>query len=79
MATWQQGINSGGFLAGIGAQNENAPKASDINATLGLIRENNDLSRSGANNVALTGLRGLAGVADIYNQEQQQMLPTVRK
>ena len=30
MATWQQGINSGGFLAGIGAQNENAPKASDI-------------------------------------------------
>ncbi|KNB25818.1 hypothetical protein ACH55_20325, partial [Salmonella enterica subsp. enterica serovar Typhimurium] len=25
MATWQQGINSGGFLAGIGAQNENAP------------------------------------------------------
>ncbi|ECD6840953.1 acyltransferase [Salmonella enterica subsp. enterica serovar Typhimurium] len=72
MATWQQGINSGGFLAGIGAQNENAPKASDINATLGLIRENNDLARSGANNVALTGLRGMAGVADIYKQEQQQ-------
>ncbi|EOD7044347.1 phage DNA ejection protein [Salmonella enterica subsp. enterica serovar Newport] len=72
MATWQQVINSGGFLAGIGAQNENAPKASDINATLGLIRENNDLARSGANNVALTGLRGLAGVADIYKQEQQQ-------
>ncbi|ECH9343808.1 DNA transfer protein [Salmonella enterica subsp. enterica] len=72
MATWQQGINSGGFLAGISAQNENAPKASDINATLGLIRENNDLARSGANNVALTGLRGLAGVADIYKQEQQQ-------
>ncbi|WP_236491526.1 hypothetical protein, partial [Escherichia coli] len=23
MATWQQGINSGGFLAGIGTQNEN--------------------------------------------------------
>ncbi|WP_097246670.1 phage DNA ejection protein [Escherichia coli] len=72
MATWQQGINSGGFLAGIGAQNENAPKASDINATLGLIRENNELSRSGANNVGLTALRGLAGVADIYKQEQQQ-------
>ncbi|MDY8666712.1 DNA transfer protein [Escherichia coli] len=72
MATWQQGINSGGFLAGIGTQNENAPKASDINATLGLIRENNELARSGANNVALTGLRGLAGVADIYKQEQQQ-------
>ncbi|HBB3200912.1 TPA: phage DNA ejection protein, partial [Escherichia coli] len=27
---------------------------------------------SGANNVALTGLRGLAGVADIYKQQQQQ-------
>ncbi|HBG9625404.1 TPA: DNA transfer protein [Escherichia coli] len=72
MATWQQGINSGGFLAGIGTQNENAPKASDINATLGMIRENNELARSGANNVGLTALRGLAGVADIYNQEQQQ-------
>lgn len=71
MATWQQGINSGGFLAGIGAQNENAPKASDINATLGLIRENNELARSGANNVGLTALRGLAGVADIYNQERE--------
>ncbi|MGP74285.1 acyltransferase, partial [Escherichia coli] len=58
--------------AGIGAQNENAPKASDINATLGLIRENNELARSGANNVGLTALRGLAGVADIYKQEQQQ-------
>lgn len=72
MATWQQGINSGGFLAGIGTQNENAPKASDINATLGLIRENNELARSGANNVGLTALRGLAGAADIYKQEQQQ-------
>ncbi|WP_227462203.1 DNA transfer protein [Escherichia coli] len=72
MAAWQQGINSGGFLAGIGTQNENAPKASDINATLGLIRENNELARSGANNVGLTALRGLAGVADIYKQEQQQ-------
>lgn len=72
MATWQQGINSGGFLAGIGTQNENAPKASDINATLGLIRENNELARSGANNVGLTALRGLAVVADIYKQEQQQ-------
>ncbi|HAS2352453.1 TPA: DNA transfer protein [Salmonella enterica] len=72
MATWQQGINSGGFLAGIGTQNENAPKASDINATLGLIRENNELARSGANNVGLTALRGLAGVADIYKQQQKQ-------
>ncbi|MGQ6073353.1 phage DNA ejection protein [Serratia sp. IR-2025] len=72
MATWQQGINSGGFLGGIGRENSNAPQASDVNAALGLIRDNNDLARSGANNVALTGLRGLAGVADIYNQQQQQ-------
>ena len=57
MATWQQDINSGGFLAGIGTQNENAPKASDINATLGLIRENNELARSGANNVGLNSNR----------------------
>lgn len=72
MATWQQAGNSGGLLAGIGGMNANAPQASDINTTLGLIRDNNDIARSGANNVALTGLRGLAGVADIYNQQQQQ-------
>ncbi|MEL7885074.1 phage DNA ejection protein [Serratia marcescens] len=72
MATWQQAGNSGGLLAGIGGMNANAPQASDINTTLGLIRYNNDIARSGANNVALTGLRGLAGVADIYNQQQQQ-------
>lgn len=72
MATWQQGINSGGFLGGIGRENTNAPQASDVNTALGLIRENNDIARSGANNVALTGLRGLAGVADIYNQQKQQ-------
>ncbi|WP_171893803.1 phage DNA ejection protein [Serratia marcescens] len=71
MATWQES-NGGGLLAGIGRQNINAPQASDINTTLGLIRDNNDIARSGANNVALTGLRGLAGVADIYNQQQQQ-------
>ncbi|BEO75173.1 DNA injection protein [Serratia marcescens] len=72
MATWQQAGNSGGLLAGIGGMNANAPQASDINTTLGLIRDNNDIARSGANNVALTSLRGLAGVADIYNQQQQQ-------
>jgi hypothetical protein len=72
MATWQQAGNSGGLLAGIGGMNANAPQASDINTTLGLIRDNNDIARSGANNVALTGLRGLVGVADIYNQQQQQ-------
>lgn len=72
MATWQQAGNSGGLLAGIGGMNVNAPQASDINTTLGLIRDNNDIARSGANNVALTGLRGLAGVADIYSQQKQQ-------
>lgn len=72
MATWQQGINSGGFLAGIGGQNYNAPRVGDVNATIGMIRENNDINRSGANNVGLTALRGLAGVADMYSQEQQQ-------
>lgn len=77
MATWKQGINSGGFLAGIGTQNENAPKASDINATLGLIRENNELARSGANNVALTGLRGLAGVADILRQVRARSIDSI--
>lgn len=71
MATWQQG-NSGGLLAGIGGINANAPQANDINATLGLIRDNNDFARSGSNNVALTGLRGLVGVAEQYQQGQQQ-------
>ncbi|HAG2521625.1 TPA: acyltransferase [Salmonella enterica] len=72
MATWQQGINSGGFLAGIGTQNENAPKASDINATLGLIRENNDLARSGANNVGLQALQGIAGTMQGLQQYKHQ-------
>lgn len=71
MATWQQG-NSGSFLAGIGSNNTNAPQASDINATLGLIRDNNDFARSGGNNIALTGLQGLSGVAQQYQQQQQQ-------
>ncbi|HDS1237599.1 TPA: phage DNA ejection protein [Pluralibacter gergoviae] len=71
MATWQES-NGGGFLAGIGRQNDNAPQARDINTTLGMIRDNNDISRSGANNVGLTGLRGLAGVADAYQQERKQ-------
>lgn len=71
MATWQQG-NSGGLLAGLGQVNSNAPQVHDINTAAGLIRENNDLQRSGANNAALTGLQGLAGVAQIYQQEQQK-------
>ncbi|MEX2986818.1 phage DNA ejection protein [Serratia fonticola] len=71
MATWQQG-NSGGLLGGIGQVNANAPQSSDINATLGLIRDNNDFARSGGNNVALTGLQGLVGVAEQYQQQKQK-------
>lgn len=72
MATWNPNINSGGFLGGIGQVNSNAPSASDINPTLGLIRENNDLQRSGANNWGLQGLAGLSGVAQVMNEQQQQ-------
>ncbi|EIT2340007.1 DNA transfer protein [Salmonella enterica] len=71
MATWQEG-NGGGFLAGIGRQNGNAPQASDINTTLGLIRDNNDIQRSGANNVGLQALSGLAGFADTVKQVDMQ-------
>lgn len=72
MATWNPNINSGGFLGGIGQVNSNAPSASDINPTLGLIRENNNLQRSGANNWGLQGLAGLSGVAQVMNEQQQQ-------
>lgn len=72
MATWNQNINSGGFLGGIGQANDNAPRASDVNPTLGLIRENNDLQRSGANNWGLQGLAGLSGVAQVMNEQKQQ-------
>ncbi len=71
MATWQQGINSGGFLAGIGTQMRMRQRQATLTQR-GLIRRNNELARSGANNVGLTALRGLAGVADIYKQEQQR-------
>lgn len=72
MATWNPNINSGGFLGGIGQVNSSAPSASDINPTLGLIRENNDLQRSGANNWGLQGLAGLSGVAQVMNEQKQQ-------
>ncbi|MDQ9127640.1 phage DNA ejection protein [Serratia fonticola] len=72
MATWEQGINAGGFLAGMGGNNQNAPQAGDINATLGLIRDNNEFARAGGNNVALQGLQGLAGLSQQYKEQQQQ-------
>lgn len=72
MATWEQGINAGSFMAGIGNNNSNAPQVGAINPTLGLIRENNDLARSGANNPITQGLQGLAGLKSQYDQQQQQ-------
>lgn len=75
MATWQQGINSGAFLSGIGTMNENAPKASDANTALAFIRENNEMNRSGANNIGLQALQGLTGTLQglkQYNQQQEE-------
>lgn len=71
MATWNQ-QGSGGFLGGIGLNNTNAPKASDANATLAMIRENNDLQRSGANNIGLQLAQGLGGLGEMYKQQQAQ-------
>ncbi|ELM8977895.1 phage DNA ejection protein [Escherichia coli] len=72
MANWQQGINSGGFLAGIGGQNSNAPKASDVSEALAYIRQNNEMERSGRNNIGLQALQGLGSVAQIYQAAKQQ-------
>lgn len=69
MSTWQ-GTN-GGLLAGIGGVNSNAPSVNDIGNTLQLIRQNNDIERSGANNVGLTALQGLSGIAGVFQQEKQ--------
>lgn len=68
MATWDQGSNSGSFLAGIGLNNSNAPQASDAYATLNLIRQNNEIQRSGANNMGLLALQGLSDTYQAYNQ-----------
>lgn len=72
MATWQQGINSGGFLAGIGQNNQNAPQASDANTALALIRQNNEDMRSGRNNIGLQALQGINSVMDIYKQQENE-------
>ena len=69
MATWQG--SNGGLLAGIGGVNSNAPSVNDIGNTLQLIRQNNDIERSGANNVGLTALQGLSGIARVFQQEKQ--------
>nr|DAI72745.1 MAG TPA: DNA/protein translocase of phage P22 injectosome [Caudoviricetes sp.] len=72
MATWNQGINSGGFLAGIGTNNDNAPKASDVNSALAYIRANNEMQRSGQNNIGLQALQSLGTVSQAYQQQNQQ-------
>ncbi|WP_218068077.1 phage DNA ejection protein [Escherichia coli] len=72
MATWQQGINSGGFLAGIGGQNSNAPKASDVSEALAYIRQNNEMERSGRNNIGLQALQGLGSVAQTYQAAKKK-------
>ncbi|EIH1052853.1 phage DNA ejection protein [Escherichia coli] len=59
------------MLAGIGGVNSNAPSVNDIGNTLQLIRQNNDIERSGANNVGLTALQGLSGIAGVFQQEKQ--------
>ncbi|WP_272659100.1 phage DNA ejection protein [Providencia sp. PROV113] len=69
MATWNQ-QGSGNLLGGIGLNNANAPRASDANATLAMIRENNDLQRSGANNIGLQLAQGLGGLGEAYQQQQ---------
>ncbi|HGP5998394.1 TPA: phage DNA ejection protein, partial [Vibrio cholerae O1] len=70
-ATWNQGGIAGSLLGGIGGVNSNAPRATDANTALSLIRENNDIQRSGANNPVLQGLQGLYGVAQMYQADQQ--------
>lgn len=71
MATWNQGGIAGSLLGGIGGVNSNAPRATDANSALSLIRENNDIQRSGANNPVLQGLQGLYGVAQMYQADRQ--------
>ncbi|HFE1297105.1 TPA: phage DNA ejection protein [Escherichia coli] len=64
-------MNKCRLLAGIGGVNSNAPSVNDIGNTLQLIRQNNDIERSGANNVGLTALQGLSGIAGVFQQEKQ--------
>ncbi|EIY9399795.1 phage DNA ejection protein [Escherichia coli] len=72
MATWQQAGNSGALLAGLGGMNSNAPRASDADATLAYIRQNNEMERSGRNNVGLQALQGISSVMDMYKQMDQE-------
>lgn len=71
MATWQQSGNPGGLLASLGGVNTNAPQASDANAALAYIRQNNEDQRSGRNNLGLQALQGIGSVMDMYKQQDQ--------
>ncbi|EPN1680616.1 phage DNA ejection protein [Cronobacter sakazakii] len=71
MATWDMG-NGGSLLAGLGGINSNAPSVNDSNAALALIRDNNEIQRSGANNLGLQALQGIGNVMQIQHQAQQQ-------
>ncbi|WP_282676817.1 phage DNA ejection protein [Serratia marcescens] len=72
MATWNQSINSGGFLSGMGQSNSNAPQADAVNPTLGMIRDNNDRERSGQNNLGLQLLGAAGGVSNMWRAQKQQ-------
>lgn len=71
MSTWDMG-NGGSLLAGLGGINSNAPSVTDSSAALSLIRDNNEVQRSGANNVGLQALQGINGVMQVQQQAQQQ-------
>ncbi|MGP2939779.1 phage DNA ejection protein [Serratia marcescens] len=70
MATWQQG-NAGGLLAGIGTNNTNAPQAGDANAALGFIRDSNERSRLGENNLGLQLANATGSIFNSWKQGQQ--------
>ncbi|MER7435761.1 MULTISPECIES: phage DNA ejection protein [Bacteria] len=70
MATWQQG-NAGSLLAGIGTNNTNAPQASDANAALGFIRDSNERSRLGENNLGLQLANATGSIFNSWRQGQQ--------
>lgn len=70
MATWEQG-NAGGLLASLGGSNFNAPRASDADAALAYIRQNNEAERSGQNNLGLQALQGIGSVMEVYKQQEK--------
>lgn len=53
-------------------QNSNAPKASDVSEALAYIRQNNEMERSGRNNIGLQALQGLGSVAQTSQAAKQQ-------